>query len=141
MATADARAQATAELRRAVGLAEAVADSVAPHHRSDASWSPEHGAIVTGRVEGRFRLGVRVEDLTVLIIDRQDKVMTRCALEGVPGFAAGQTLLRGIQGHFGLHGHTLSKTPKVTFSRAPVALALGMGATVEELATAALELS
>ncbi len=100
-------------------------------------WSEQHDAIVTDRIEGRFRLGIRLSDFTALLIDR-DGTLTRCGLDGLPGVAAGQTLLRAIQGHFGLHGHTLVRVPTATFNAHPVREALAEGSPAAALAAAAL---
>ncbi|MCA9548297.1 MAG: hypothetical protein KC613_28030 [Myxococcales bacterium] len=133
-----AQAAAVTQVRRGVQLIAAVADCVAPHARRPPQWSPVHEAIVTGRVEGRFRLGLRVADLTMLLIGSDGREMTRCPLDGLPGGIAGQTLLRGIQGHFGLHGHTLTKAPAGTFQLAAVEAALAEGDRPVELARLAL---
>lgn len=132
------RQSALNQVRQATQLLVAVADCVAPHARRPPHWSLRHEAIVTDRIEGRFRLGLRVADMTALLIGRDGRVMTRCPLDGVPGGIAGQTMLRGIQGHFGLHGHTLTKAPADTFQVAPVAQALRTGSEAMELAKAAL---
>ena len=132
------RRAALSQLRQAIQLLEVVADCVAPHVRQPPSWSAPHEAIVTGRVEGRFRLGLRIADLTAVLIGRDGRVMTRCPLDGIPGGLAGQTLLRGIQGHFGLHGHTLTRAPAGTFQCAPITRTLSGGGCPVELARCAL---
>jgi len=74
------------ELHHGLQAAAGVGRTLIPPKPDDShtnfSWSQKHGALVQDCVDGQFRAGLRLRDLALLLIDKDDRVTDEFCLRG-----------------------------------------------------------
>jgi len=69
-------------LQAAAGVGRTLLPPKPDDSHTSFTWSPKHGALVQDCVDGRFRSGLRFSDLTLLLIDKDDRVTDSYPLRG-----------------------------------------------------------
>lgn len=69
-------------LQAAAGVGRTLLPPKADDSHTSFSWSQKHGALVQDCVDGKFRAGLRMRDLALLLIDANDQVIAEYCLRG-----------------------------------------------------------
>jgi hypothetical protein len=69
-------------LQAAAGVGRTLIPARPDDSHTSFSWSPTHGALIQDCVDGRFRAGLRMCDLALLLIDAEDRVTESYCLRG-----------------------------------------------------------
>src|SRR5436190_1776773 len=69
-------------LQAAAGVGRTLLPPKADDSHTNFSWSQKHGALVQDCVDGQFRAGLRMRDLALLLIDKDDGVTGEFCLRG-----------------------------------------------------------
>jgi len=78
----DALLQLHHGLQAAAGVGRTLIPPKPDDSHTSFSWSQKHGALVQDCVDGRFRAGLRLCDLALLVIDAEDRVTDSFCLRG-----------------------------------------------------------
>jgi hypothetical protein len=76
----DTRVEVHEAFRAAAKLGLALLSPEPDDSHHSFTWSAAHRAFVQRLIDGRFRVGVRIADLTLLFLDAEDRVITEFAL-------------------------------------------------------------
>jgi hypothetical protein len=69
-------------LQAAAGVGRTLLPPKADDSHTSFSWSEKHGALVQDCVDGKFRAGLRMRDLALLLIDANNQVIAEYCLRG-----------------------------------------------------------
>jgi hypothetical protein len=78
----DARLQLHYALQGAAAVGRTLLPPCDDDSHTSFVWSTRHEALVQGLVGGRYRSGLRLRDLTLLVIDGEDRILDSCSLRG-----------------------------------------------------------